>query len=129
MLHAHIAFWVVGAPRIDKIEVPREKEDGATAKTWVEIDVVPDGSAVVPEAAAADQLASFWDRAFTEFNVAKAMAGGAASPGSAWAGASTMASVVGVRQQLGPAEEKKRFAHQTASPMRPSRTACSRAWR
>ena len=29
MLHAHIAFWVVGAPRIDKIEVPREKEDGS----------------------------------------------------------------------------------------------------
>ena len=25
MLHAHMAFWVIGAPRIDKIEVPREK--------------------------------------------------------------------------------------------------------
>ena len=107
MIHAHIAFWVVGAPRIDKIEVPREKEEETTAKTWVEIDVVPDGSVVVPEAAAADQLASFWDRAFTEFNVAKAMAGGAASQGSAWAGVSTMATDVGVRQQLGTAEERK----------------------
>ena len=29
MIHAHIAFWVVGVPRIDKIEVPREKEDGS----------------------------------------------------------------------------------------------------
>ena len=27
MIHVHIAFWVVGAPRIDKIEVPQEKED------------------------------------------------------------------------------------------------------
>ena len=59
MIHAHIAFWVVGAPRIDKIEVPREKEEETTAKTWVEIDVVPDGSVAVPEAAAADQLALY----------------------------------------------------------------------
>ena len=27
MLHAHMAFWVIGAPRIGKIEVPREKAD------------------------------------------------------------------------------------------------------
>ena len=105
MIHLHIAFWIVGAPRIDKIEVPREKKEDE--KTWVEIDVVPDGSVVVPEAAAADQLASFWDRAFTEFNVAKAMGGRVASEGSAWAGVSTMAPDVGVRQQLGTAEEKK----------------------
>ena len=28
MIHAHMAFWVVGAPRIDKIEVPREQARG-----------------------------------------------------------------------------------------------------
>ena len=27
MVHVHMAFWIVGAPRIDKIEVPREKQD------------------------------------------------------------------------------------------------------
>ena len=41
---------------------------------------------------AADHLASFWDRAYAEFNVANAMAGGAASQGSAWAGLCIMAS-------------------------------------
>merc|ERR1712197_208436 len=25
MIHAHMAFWIVGAPRIDKIAVPRAK--------------------------------------------------------------------------------------------------------
>ena len=54
MIHAHIAFWIVGAPRIDKIEVPREKADASTARRWVEIDVVPDESLVAPHTAAAD---------------------------------------------------------------------------
>ena len=27
LVHVHMAFWIVGAPRIDKIEVPREKQD------------------------------------------------------------------------------------------------------
>ena len=107
MIHVHIALWVVGAPRIDKIDVAREKEEETSGNTWVEIDVVPDGAVVVPEAVAADQLASFWDRAFTEFNVAKAMAAGTASQGSAWAGVSSMATDVGVRKQLGTAEERK----------------------
>ena len=32
MIHAHMAFWVVGAPRIDKIEVPRER--GGRRAAW-----------------------------------------------------------------------------------------------
>ena len=77
--------------------------------------MVPDGSVVVPEAAAADELASFWDRAFTEFNVAKAMAGGGASQGSAWAGVSSMAADIGVLQQMGSAEERKVRAPESIS--------------
>ena len=77
----------------------------------MEIDVAPDGAAVVPQSAAADRLATFWGRSFTEFNVAKAMAAREVeaecrSEGSAWAGLSAMATAVGVRQQLGTVEEK-----------------------
>ena len=62
--------------------------------------------------AAADRLATFWGRSFTEFNVAKAMAAREVeaecrSEGSAWAGLSAMATAVGVRQQLGTVEENK----------------------
>ena len=28
IIHAHMAFWVAGAPRIDKVEVPREQAGG-----------------------------------------------------------------------------------------------------
>jgi hypothetical protein len=72
MVRVHMAFWVVGAPRIDKIEVPQEKEE--ECKAYIEIDVVPEGVTVGPQSEAADRLAAFWDRGFTEFNVAKAMA-------------------------------------------------------
>ncbi len=105
MLHAHMAFWVIGAPRIDKIEVPQEKADEGEENTWVEIEVLPDGVTVTPQSEAADRLAAFWDRGFAEFNVAKAMAGNEAestkpSGASAWADLSALATEVGVRQVL-----------------------------
>ena len=71
MNHEHMACWVVGAPRIDKIEVPRESKEEADV---VEIEVSLPGASVVPQTEAADRLATFWDRAYTEFSVAKAMA-------------------------------------------------------
>ena len=70
MIHAHMAFWVIGAPRIDKIEV------------------LPDGVTATPHSESANRLAAFWDRGFTEFNVAKAMAG----KRSTWAELSALAS-------------------------------------
>lgn len=97
MIHAHMAFWIVGAPRIDKIAVPRAQGDGS----FVQIDAAPPGAEVVAEAEAADRLAAFWDRAYTEFNVAKTLASEVPTqPGSS-------SSDVGVRQYLGPVEEKK----------------------
>ena len=75
MVHVHMAFWIVGAPRIDKIEVPREKRDEKGDNAWMEIEYVPEGVTVVPESEAADRLAAYWDRGVTEFNVAKAIAG------------------------------------------------------
>ena len=73
ILHAHIAFWMIGAPRIDKIQVPREKEENV-----VEIDVDADESTALANDEAANLLGSFWDRVLTEFNVAKALSGASA---------------------------------------------------
>ena len=73
ILHAHIAFWMIGAPRIDKIQVPREKEENV-----VEIDANEDESTALANDEAANLLGSYWDRVLTEFNVAKALSGASA---------------------------------------------------
>ena len=71
LVHVHIAFWMVGAPRLDKIIVPKEKGDDI-----IEIEVEhEDNCSALPQEEAATLLASFWDRIHTEFNVAKAMKG------------------------------------------------------
>ena len=67
----------------------------------VEIESAPPGAQVVAEVDAADRLAAFWDRAYTEFNVAKTVAHDTFSLPSA------ASNDVGVRQSLGPAEEKQ----------------------
>ena len=99
MIHAHMAFWVVGAPRIDKIEVPCDVSKNSEG---VEIDVNVPGQRVVPQAQAAEQLAAFWDRAFTEFNVAKPFDADVCQDNSAG-----MASAIGPRQALGSKKEKE----------------------
>ena len=40
LVHVHMAFWVVGAPRIDKIDVPQEKDDENGSNAWMEIETV-----------------------------------------------------------------------------------------
>ena len=59
IIHVHMAVWVVGAPRIDKIEAPREQEGKSGG---VEIETPLPGQDAVPQAEAADRLAAFWDR-------------------------------------------------------------------
>ncbi len=117
MIHAHMAFWVVGAPRLDKIEVPREQVGNPGC---MEIDVALPGQDAVPQAEAADRLATFWDRAYTEFNVAKfdspearealssgPDAGQAMPVGSMRSAGGELAAAVGRRQALGPTREKQ----------------------
>ena len=106
MIHVHMAFWVVGAPRIDKIEVPREQLGNPGC---MQIDVPLPGQHVVPQAEAADRLATFWDRAYTEFNVAKAISpdAGQAMPANMRCGGGELAGAVGIRQALGPIGEKQ----------------------
>ena len=128
MIHAHMALWITGAPRIDKIEVPRTKSsESGDGNNWVEIDVVAPGAEVAPQAEAAARLATFWDRAFTEFNVAKAMAitEGEAEPQS------TSCSSAGLRPRWACAKQwaqrrKEAYAPRRVFHMRRSRIAC---WR
>ena len=70
IIHAHIALWIVGSPRIDKINVPKNPEDNV-----VEVDVDADDVEIVTQEEAANRMADFWDRLVTEFNVGKAFVG------------------------------------------------------
>ena len=64
LIHTHIALWIVGAPRIDKVTVPIDIESGV-----VQVDVTPAEEVVLPHEDAANILATFWDRVFSEFTV------------------------------------------------------------
>ena len=66
LIHTHIAFWIVGSPRIDKVVVPTE-----TKSDVVEIDVTPAEAFVLPQERAANIMATLGDRVLIKFNVAK----------------------------------------------------------
>ena len=66
LVHVHIAYWIVGAPRIDKVVVPRQSEAGV-----FEVDVTAADAVVLPHERAANVMSTFWDRVICEFNVAK----------------------------------------------------------
>ena len=69
-LRVSLLCWLVGSPRIDKINVPKELPTGA-----VEVDVEAADVQVLAAEEAANQMAEFWDRLISEFNVAKAFEG------------------------------------------------------
>ena len=69
LVHVHIALWIVGAPRIDKVVVPKEDLD----KGYVEIEVPIEGDTVLPQEQAASLMSAFWERGYTECNLAKAI--------------------------------------------------------
>ena len=64
MIHAHISLWIVGSPRFDKTNVPRQLSSGV-------IEVEPDTEDVRVHSSeeAAKLMACFWDRVLTEWNV------------------------------------------------------------
>ena len=72
----------------------------------MEIETPLLGQDAVPQAEAADRLAAFWDRTYTEYNVAKALSlervdvlpGGSRGHGRS----ADLAGAVGVRQGFGP---------------------------
>ena len=100
LIHTHIALWIVGAPRIDKVTVPIDVEPGV-----VQVDATPADAVVLPQEEAANILATFWDRVFTEFNVAKHVQSSCASKQGDWA------AMPGVRSSLG-----KKLERETRSP-------------
>ena len=55
-IHAHIAFWMVGSPRIDRVVVPRDQADGS-----VHLDGPLDQEIVVTEEKAASLLGCLCD--------------------------------------------------------------------
>lgn len=67
VIHAHIAPWIVGSPRIDLNNVPREVSKGV-----IEVEIDSEDVRVVEHKQDATHMASFWDRTITEFNVANA---------------------------------------------------------
>ena len=103
MLHAHMAFWIVGSPRIDKVIVPKEQDDNV-----VEITAACDKDIVCPQTEAATRMASFWDRAYTEFNVGKALAAPTVtSPSGSTKANPELECETGPRQKLGKKREKE----------------------
>ena len=64
LIHSHIAFWIVGSPRIDKVVVPT-----GTKLDAAEMDATKAESFILPQEEAANIMATFWDRAITELSV------------------------------------------------------------
>jgi hypothetical protein len=104
LVHVHIAYWIVGAPRIDKVVVPRQSEAGV-----FEVDVTAADAVVLPHERAANVMSTFWDRVICEFNVAKhEKEGGDSDKG-------TLRSATGVRSTLGKKKEKLTISPESIS--------------
>ena len=56
LIHAHIAFWIVGSPRLDNIEKVKELGDGV-----VEVDASASVKGVLLTEKDANEMAQFWD--------------------------------------------------------------------
>ncbi len=112
LFHAHMAFWVVGAPRIDKVTLARPSVHAGT-----EIEVQLEDNLVLPEAEAAGRMASFWDRVITEYNVAKALCTEDDSGGVDSGGATdtTLRGDIGPRAKCGKKAEKEKASPETLS--------------
>ena len=70
LVHVHIALWIVGSSRIDKVIVPKERADDL-----VEIEVPIHGETVLPQEEAATLMSALWERVYCKFNVAKTLPG------------------------------------------------------
>ncbi len=99
MVHIHVAFWIVGSPRIDTVLFadPSVSDDieevvGCPA---VEIPLVDADTVALENSAAACALRAFWDRVYTEWNVVKDSVT-ASSYGQ-----------IGVRKRLGKTAERE----------------------
>ena len=74
MVHAHIAFWMVGSPRIDRVTTVGDDECG-TEKP-IRVDDPMEDDIVMVDAQAAALLGQFWERVYTECNIMKGSVNG-----------------------------------------------------
>jgi hypothetical protein len=86
MVHVHVAFWITGSPRVDKVVA--QSPHGATPDDGDrngghEILLDDDGHAVLTDAQCANLMASFYDPAYTEWHLGKDPDGAAAKAPSA----------------------------------------------
>ena len=77
MVHVHIALWISGSPRIDKVLIPSSKADAA-----IELHLDTEDRVELEQGDAANRLATFFDRAYTEYSMAKATSGDAVGKAS-----------------------------------------------
>ena len=77
MVHVHIALWISGSPRIDKVLIPSSKADAA-----IELHLDAEDRVELEQGDAANRLATFFDRAYTEYSIAKATSGDAVGKAS-----------------------------------------------
>jgi hypothetical protein len=86
MVHVHVAFWITGSPRVDKVVA--QSPHGATPDDGDrdggrEILLDDDGDVVLTDAQCANLMASFYDPAYTEWHLGKDPDGAAAKAPSA----------------------------------------------
>ena len=107
MVHGHIAYWIRGAPRIDRVTASPapggdEMEPEAAADESVWEHLAGEGEVVMEQGDAANQLADFFDRVYTEYNLQKSCI--------EKHGDNKNAARVGRRQRLGKARERSTSA-------------------
>ena len=96
MVHLHIAVWIAGAPRIDRIDKAPDGDPDNEEAIFHDLDM--DGEVVLEQGEAASRLASFFDRAYTEWNLQKPPVGKHIE--------STEAGQPGRRLKMGKTEER-----------------------
>ena len=74
IVNAHIAFWIVGSPRIDKDQVPKQQHEESEGNL-MEMDVPIDAETNMPQEEAASLMAALRGSACTERNLARAIIG------------------------------------------------------
>ena len=71
IVHVHIALWISGAPRIDRVIVPPMEGDNTKDVDLEDLDLDTEGEVILEQGEAANRLAAFFDRVYTEYNICK----------------------------------------------------------
>jgi DNA replication protein DnaC len=67
LVHVHVALWIVGSPRIDRI-ISKESEKGGSDPSAQETILTTEDSVQLDGESAARVMSAFWERVYTEWN-------------------------------------------------------------